>query len=357
MKNLIVRGKVPLRVSFAGGGTDVEPYSDDFGGIVLSSTIDWYAYATMELRNDNQVYINSLDYDTTIKYDINSEFYNDGQLDLVRAIVSHMQLEQGVNIFIHNDAPTGSGLGSSGAVGAMLVGMIANMQNKNLTKHEIAETALYVEREIVGVAGGKQDQFAATYGGINYIEFNRDDSIVNQLRIDEDTLEELEYHLMLVYTKKKHYSGDLLESQINRYKDKLDGHVEALHTLKDLTKEAKDRLVRGDLSRFGDLLHEAWLNKIKMNPLVTTGYVNDLYDAARSAGAKGGKILGAGGGGYMLLYTPFQKRKSVAEAVTKLGGQVVNFHFEDKGLKIWRTRKKLLHSYQGNYILDSESIC
>lgn len=350
---MLVRGKAPLRVSFCGGGTDVSPYCDEHGGVVLSSTINLYAYATIEERNDNLVNIRSLDYDTTIKYDVRAEIALDGRLDLIKAILAELVKDQkGLNLFIHNDAPPGSGLGSSGTIGSMIVGMLVQTQGLNMDRNEVAEKAIHIERDILKNPGGRQDQYAAVYGGFSFMEFHADRTVVYQLRIDRAVIRELEYHLLLVYTHKTHHSGGLIQEQVDRYKRAEKDHIEALHELKHLTYEMREALVQGNVRRIGDLLHEAWVNKVRMNPYVTTDYVNELYETARKMGARGGKILGAGGGGYLLLFCPFQKKHEIAKKVTEMGAVVVNFSFEKEGLQVWSTRKNNIGLPSSSYVLD-----
>jgi D-glycero-alpha-D-manno-heptose-7-phosphate kinase len=332
---MLIRGKVPLRVSFTGGGTDVAPYCDDFGGAVLSSTINMYAYATIEPREDNEVQILSLDYDTLIKYDVNDSIRYDGRLDLLKAIISRMGLKQGINLFIHNDAPPGSGLGSSGAIATMIVSMVAKLMGRKMNRYDVANLAVDIERNELGVPGGKQDQFAAVFGGFNFIEFSKDRTLVHGLRIDREIVRELEYHLLLVYTKKNHYSGDLIQAQVDLYNKKDEQHLEGLHELKNFVFLQKEALLFGNLGKFAEIFHQGWLSKKKMNPLTTTDYVDEIYSQALKLGALGGKVLGAGGGGYILLFCPFNKKHLISKRVEEMGAKVVPFSFESEGLQTW----------------------
>lgn len=349
---MLLRGKAPLRVSFAGGGTDVAPYCDDYGGAVLSSTVNLYAFATVEERQDSEVHIRSLDYDSFIKYDVRDGIRYDGRMDLLKAIIARMELKQGINIFIHNDAPPGSGLGSSGAIGSMIVSLIAQLQKRRLSRHQVADIAIEVERVQLGIPGGKQDQFASVFGGFNFMEFQKGQSVINSLRIDPMIVRELEYHLLLVYTKKTHYSGDLIKAQVDLYHDKDAAHLEGLHALKALAGNMKQSLLKGNMAEFGDLLHEAWMQKKRMNSLVSTSNIDELYDAARNMGARGGKILGAGGGGYILLFCPFNCKHLIAKRVEEMGSQVVPFSFEDHGLQVWSVNKSDVVSSGGKNILE-----
>jgi len=348
---MLVRGKVPLRVSLCGGGTDVPPYCDEHGGCVLSSTINMHAYATIEERDDDRVNIRSLDYESSVHYDIREELSLNGKLDLIKAVVSHMAHDRGFNLFIHTDAPPGSGLGSSGCICTMMVGLIGYLNGLRLDRDEIAEKAIHIERNILGVPGGRQDQYAAVYGGINYIEFGREQNVVYQLRLDQSIVRELEYHLLLVYTEKKHYSGDLIDQQIKLYEDRDEMHLAGLAELKELTDKMKEALVTGKISTVGCLLHDAWVSKKKMNPLVATPQVDEMYEEARKLGALGGKLLGAGGGGYLLLFCPFLRKHAIAKRVREMGGTIVNFDFVEHGLQIWHIDKNKLGCPADPYIL------
>lgn len=334
---MIIRSKAPLRISFAGGGTDVPPYVDECGGVVLSATIDKYAYASLRLRDDKNITVTSLDYDIVAKYHVDDELVYDGELDLVKAVLKNMCPEngQGLDFFIHSDAPPGSGLGSSSTVVVALIGLIKQWKRLPLTNYEIAELAYKIERIDLGIDGGMQDQYAATFGGFNFIEFNPPAVVVNPLRIDRQIIHELHYHLLLCYTGRTRVSANIITTQVDNYVRKEADVLKAMDELKNITIELKSALLQGRLSDYGHLLHEAWINKKKMAKQITTSSIDRLYEGARAKGALGGKILGAGGGGYLLLYCPFDKKHIIAEELERLGGQVVDFNFDRYGLQTW----------------------
>ncbi len=332
---MIIRSKAPLRISFAGGGTDVPPYPEERGGAVLNTTINKYAYATLIPREDETINVESLDYDIVAKYHADEKLFYDGELDLVKAVINHMETKQGLDLFIHSDAPPGSGLGSSSTVVVTLVGAFQKWLNIPLTDYDIAELAYKIERKDLGVKGGKQDQYAATFGGFNYIEFHAESTIVNPLRIKRDILNELEYRLLLCYTGKTRLSANILEEQIGKYVKKEKASVDALDELKAICIDMKNALLRGRLEEFGELLHEGWMHKKKLATKITNPEIDKLYETARENGAIGGKILGAGGGGYLLLFCDFDKKHVIAEKLEKLGGQIVGFGFDLKGLQSW----------------------
>ncbi|MBN2092104.1 GHMP kinase [candidate division KSB1 bacterium] len=335
---MIIRAKAPLRISFCGGGTDVAPYPQEKGGVVLSATIDKYAYASLVERNDDQIHLHSLDYDIVAKYHVNGPLPFNGELDLAKAVVRYFTPQKGIDLFLHSDAPPGSGLGSSSTLTVAMVGAFKHWQNEPLTDYEIAELTYQIERIDLGIAGGMQDQYAATFGGFNFIEFFDKTVIVNPLRINDSIINELEYNLILCYTGKTRLSANIVANQTRSYQERKPLVVAALDQMKNLTIQMKNCLLRGQLDDFGNLLHEAWLQKKHLDENITTSQIDQLYEIGRKNGALGGKILGAGGGGYLLLYCPFQKKHFIAEALEKAGGQVVKFSFKQRGLQIWEIK-------------------
>ena len=336
---MIVRSKAPLRISFGGGGTDVSPYPEEQGGAVLSATIDKYTYCTLIERDDDTVSVSSLDYETLVKYNVNSELQYDGKLDLVKAVTQVMGIRKGCELLLHSDAPPGSGLGSSSALVVGLVGAIKHWLRLPLTNYEIAELAYRIEREELGIKGGKQDQYAATFGGFNFVEFVGNTTIVNPLHIDQYTLNELGYRLILCYTGKTRLSAGIIDDQVSGYINRKEDIVRALDETKSLAIKMKNALLLGQLDELGSLLHEAWCNKKKFSSKITNPRIDELYEAARQAGAIGGKLLGAGGGGYLLLFCEFDKKQVVTEGVQRLGGQVVDFSFDFRGLQTWEVNR------------------
>jgi D-glycero-alpha-D-manno-heptose-7-phosphate kinase len=341
---MIIRAKAPLRISFAGGGTDVSPYMEERGGAVLSTTIDKYAYSTLRLRNDATVTLTSLDYDVVAKYQIDQPVSYDGKLDLVKAVVRELgtnNQSQGMDIFLHTDAPPGSGLGSSSALVVSLIGLFKHWLHLPLTNYEIAERAYQIERIDMGIQGGRQDQYAATFGGFNFIEFSKDAVVVNPLRVPPDVLNELQYNLLLCYTGSTRLSARIIETQVQGVVQRDAKAIAAMDDLKQIAKDLKNALLQGRLIDFGALLHEAWMNKKKMALQITNPHIEELYQVARENGALGGKITGAGGGGYMFFYCEFGKKHVLAEKLEQHGAQVVDFNFEAGGVQTWDVRGKL----------------
>lgn len=332
---MVIRSRAPLRISFGGGGTDVEPYPQQRGGLVLSATIDKYAYATLVPRQDGELHVESLDYDIVAKYRLEDRLPYDGELDLVKAVVRTLGAGNGLNLFLHTDAPPGSGLGSSSAMVVALIGAFIRWMGRSLDEYAIARLAYRIERVELGIPGGWQDQFAATFGGFNLIEFLGQDIVVNPLRIKRATLNELQYRLLLCYTGRTRVADHILERQIAAYRLETPQVMAALDGIKAVTVAMKNALLQGRLNDLGRLLHEEWQFKKQLAAGISDAHIDAIYQAGCDAGAHGGKLLGAGGGGYLLFLCPFERRHRIAQALEMAGGQVVPFNFDLRGLQVW----------------------
>jgi D-glycero-alpha-D-manno-heptose-7-phosphate kinase len=337
MSGPLFRAKAPLRVSFAGGGTDVPPFPDQEGGLVLNATINKYAFGTLSPRQDDEITIESADFDLAVSYREDEPLALDGKLDLVKAAIRGLggRGASGFDLFLHSSAPPGSGLGSSSTVMVALIGVLKAFHNLPLTEYEVAELAYTIERRDLGIKGGHQDQYAATFGGFNFIEFFEDRVIVNPLKIRRDVINELEHNMLLCYTGATRRSDRIIEDQTRRFEGHEANTLEGLRMQKELAVEMKNVLLRGRLDDFGELLHNAWEHKKQLSPRVSNEFLDEAYAVAREAGALGGKITGAGGGGYMLLYTRFDRKHRVAEALRKLDVIPTEFAFEFRGLDTW----------------------
>ena len=334
-----IRAKAPLRISFAGGGTDVPPYPEREGGCVLNATINSFAWGSLQPRHDGEIHLESADLGVALKYGANSNLEFDGQLDLAKAAILRMgaQNSTGFNIFLHTEAPPGSGLGSSSALMVTLVGLVKELKSLPLTDYELAELAYMIERKDLGIRGGLQDQYAATFGGFNFIEFLEGRVIVNPLRISLDIMNELEHNLLLCYTGTTRRSDHIIEDQTKRFEDRQRDTVEGLRCQKEFAVQMKNALLQRRLDDFGDLLHCAWESKKKLSPKISSPVIEEMYEEARKHGALGGKITGAGGGGYMLLYCEFERKHKVAERLKQLNVLPTEFAFEPHGLQTWRS--------------------
>ncbi|UCH90259.1 MAG: GHMP kinase [Thermoplasmata archaeon] len=344
---MLVRSKAPLRISFGGGGTDIPPYTHERGGVVLNTTINKYAYCTLKPTDVKEISVTSLDYDIVAKYHSDKDLVYNGELDLVKAAIKRLRstkTEQNdrsldnLQLFLHSDAPPGSGLGSSSTMAVALVGAMAQWLKLPLTHYDIADLAYKIERQDLEIEGGYQDQYASSFGGFNFIEFKGDTIIVNQLKIRRSTLNEFEYNLLLCYTGGTRLSANIIKDQVCGFVKRKSAVVEALDETKSLAIAMKEALLRGELTEFGELLHKAWLQKKNFSEKITSPAINKMYEEARKAGALGGKLLGAGGGGYFIFYCDFEKVNKVAETLEKLNGEIVDFSFENRGLQSWESR-------------------
>ncbi len=338
MSGRYFRARAPLRLSFCGGGTDVSPYPEEHGGVVLSATINQYAYASLRPRRDKRLSVASRDYDIVAKYDHPRRLRLDGSLDLPKAVIQALKVRRGADLWVHSDAPPGSGLGSSSTLVVAMIGVISEWQNRPLSGYEVAELAYRIERKDLGLAGGRQDQYAAAFGGFNLIEFHKDSTLVNPLRIRSDVLSELEYRLLLCYMGHTRQSAHIIERQVDAYRHGHKATVEALDRLKAQTVEMKKALLLGEIDAIGELLHEAWEQKKRLDKEISNSKVDTLYQLARKEGAIGGKMPGAGGGGYFLFLTRFDRKHRVAAVLEKHGGQVVPFQFERRGVMTWSSQ-------------------
>ncbi len=336
----LLRARAPLRVSFAGGGTDVPPYPAQEGGLVLSATINRYAYGTLRPRTDRQIGIQSLDLDAVASIALDEARPDGDRLDLIKAAVQKVASDSpnGFDLFLHSAAPPGSGLGSSSAVVVVLVGLLAAHMKLPLTDYEKARLAYTVEREDLGLKGGTQDQYAAVFGGFNFIEFRADEVIVNPLRIPAEIVHELEYNLLLCFTGGTRVSDHIIDDQTGRFESGDSSTLDGLRMQKELAVEMKNALLRGSLSEFGNLLDRAWTYKKQMSPKISNDHIDELYEAAMSKGALGGKVTGAGGGGYMLVYCRYDSKHEVRAAMAALGAEAVDFQFDHAGLTTWSHR-------------------
>ena len=331
---MVIRGRAPLRVSFGGGGTDVEPFCVNQGGAIIGSTINKYAYCSIVPRDDEEIIVHSLDFDMTVKYNTRENYVYDGKLDLVKAALKGMDIRQGCEVYLQCDAPPGSGLGTSSTVMVAMLAAMARWKGVEMDAYRLADLAYEVEREDLKIAGGYRDQYAATFGGFNFIEFHgRNNVVVNPLRIKKDIIHELQYNLLLCYTANIHISANIIKDQVQNY-EKKDG-FEAMCEVKALAYAMKDELLKGNLHSFGKLLNYGWESKKRMSSKITNPQVDALYNEAMAAGALGGKLLGAGGGGYLLMYCPYNLRHKVAARLEAAGGQLTDWCFELRGAQSW----------------------
>ena len=333
----IIRAKAPLRVSFCGGGSDVPPYPEKFGGVVFSTTINKYAYATLTLRQDRIIKLTSFDYGKMVQYSLDDDLTYNGEFDIIKGVIRRMNITRGINIYTHTDAPPGTGLGSSSAITVALIGLLSHLLRLPLTDYEKADLAVLIERKDVGIEGGLQDQYAVTFGGFNLIEFLKDSIIVNPLRVNKNLKNELEYRLLLCYTGKTRLSANIIADQIHSYVNEKEDVINAIEQMKKITICLKNALLQNQLDDFGILLDQGWEEKKRVSSKIADSSIESIYNQAKKFGALGGKLLGAGGGGYLLFCCESNKKHVVRKELEKLGLKTVSFSFENAGLQTWNT--------------------
>ncbi len=339
---MIIRSKAPLRLGLAGGGTDVSPFSDIYGGCILNATISLYAYCDIIPREDGKIILQTEDRGERVECKSAKALALDGRLDLIKAIYNRIVRDYdlpALSFELHTfvDAPAGSGLGTSSTLVVSVLGAFAEWLSLPLGEYDIASLAYSIEREDLKLAGGKQDQYAATFGGFNFMEFYSDNKvIVNPLRIKDKTLNELSRNIVLFYTSTARNSADIIERQQENVKKKNAQSIEAMQQLKKQAVLMKEALLQNELSRIGDILNLGWEYKRKMAEGISTDLFEEVYSQALKAGAIGGKISGAGGGGYIFFYCPDCVRYKVIEALSRFGGKVRRFEFTNQGLQTWK---------------------
>jgi D-glycero-alpha-D-manno-heptose-7-phosphate kinase len=338
---MIIRSRAPLRIGLAGGGTDVSPYSDIYGGAILNATIDLYAYASIEPLNNGLIEFvidgsgKSISFNSakTIAPAADFELFT----GVYNRIVDQFHLEPlSFRLTSYIEAPQGSGLGTSSTIVVSLIGAFVEWLRLPLGKYDIARLAYEIERIDLAMSGGKQDQYAATFGGINYLEFFANDKvIVNPLQLKPEIVYELENNLLLYYTDTQRLSANIIKEQVKNVNEGNTKSVEAMHNLKEQSHQMKDALLRADLNKIGEILHFGWQNKKQMAHSISNSFIDEIYTKALQNGATGGKISGAGGGGFMFFYCPGVTKIKVSKAIEALGGKCQPFKFTNQGLVTW----------------------
>ncbi len=339
---MIIRSKAPLRLGLAGGGTDVAPYSDLFGGAILNATISMYAYAAIKPGNEGTITLHAVDTGQKFQTTTVERMKPDGRLDLHKGIYNRIvrdftrePLSFELTTFV--DAPPGSGLGTSSTLVIAILGAFVEWLKLPLGEYDIAHLAYEIERNDLAMAGGKQDQYAATFGGVNFMEFyDHDKVIVNPLRIRQQYLDELAHNLILYNTSTSRLSSKIIERQQKNVHGKNQKTIEAMHMLKEQARMMKEALLKGEIDEIGKILDFGWQHKKKMADGITNPMIDEIYESAMQAGASGGKISGAGGGGFMVFYCPENTRYSVASALQQFGGECKRYEFTKQGLRTWQ---------------------
>jgi D-glycero-alpha-D-manno-heptose-7-phosphate kinase len=342
---MLIRSRAPLRLGLAGGGTDVSPYCDEFGGAILNATIDYYAYAALEPLSTGMVEFESADLHQSAVYAAASELANDGKLDLFKAVYNHVVRNfnggkpLSLRLSTRVDVPAGSGLGSSSTLVVAMLVAYAEWLNLPFGDYELAQTAYVIERKEAGLAGGKQDQYAAAFGGFNFMEFGKNNRVlVNPLRIRDWVVSELEASLLLYFTGKSRSSGDIIDEQSRNVRDRNPDALNAMHAVKEEAFRMKECLLRGDFQDLHAVLRDSWESKKRMASRIVNAQIERIYSTALDAGALCARISGAGGGGFMMFLADPIHIDKVADALRdcRQGGLAYRCHFTGSGAKAWR---------------------
>lgn len=338
---MIYRSKAPLRIGLAGGGTDVSPYCDLYGGAILNATLSLYANASIEPLDEQKISLEANDRNENQTWGFEKVLPIDGTLDLLKGVYNCIQrdyggIKTGFKLSTFVDAPAGSGLGTSSTLVVAIIGAFTEMLRLPLGEYDIAHYAYQIERTELNLAGGRQDQYAATFGGVNFMEFYAGDKvIVNPLRIKQQYLFELENNLVLYYTATSRESARIIVEQRQNVTSKNESSIEAMHQLKAQAQMMKEALLKGKLNDFGAILDYGYQQKRKMAQGISNPLMEEIYETAKKAGATGGKISGAGGGGFMIFYCPGNTKHKVIGDLKKFGGQHKMYQFTKHGLTTW----------------------
>ncbi|MDR2384071.1 MAG: dehydrogenase [Tannerella sp.] len=339
---MITRSKAPLRLGLAGGGSDVSPYSDLYGGLILNATINLYAYCTIEETNKDKIEISATDLDRNLSYDSAEELPVDGNLDLHKGVYNRVIKDfrlppLSFRMTTYSDAPAGSGLGSSSTMVIAILKAFAEWQNLPMGDYEIARLAYEIERKDLNLSGGKQDQYAAAFGGFNFMEFLKDDHvIVNPLRVKRWIVDELEASMTLYYTGASRSSAAIIDEQKQNILSGNRVAIEAMHQIKQDAIDMKTALLKGDIASFADIMGKSWESKQKIASSITNSIIQEAFDVALPHGAIAGKVSGAGGGGFIMFVMDPTKKLQVINALNKLNGRTIGFNFSKGGTHGWK---------------------
>lgn len=347
MSTKVYRSKAPLRIGLAGGGTDVSPFSDLHGGAILNATISLFANATIIPRVDGKIIFHAIDRNERLELEATRQLdASSGPLTLQKGVYNRIVREfsslptNGFELITNIDVSAGSGLGTSSTLVVAILGAFVEWLKLPLGEYDIAKLAFSIEREDLQMAGGKQDQYAATFGGFNFMEFYDEDKVVvNPLRIREEILQELNFHLLLLYTQTTRESANIIEQQKSNIEKDNQEALKATLKLKEQAFTMKEALLKSELPRIGEILSAGWIQKKRLAKGITNAAIDNIYNTAIEAGASGGKISGAGGGGFMIFYCPGNCRYAVKEALEGIGVEVVHYNFQKKGLFTWTSRQ------------------
>tara|TARA_B100001250_G_scaffold413196_1_gene446537 strand:- start:4381 stop:5415 length:1035 start_codon:yes stop_codon:yes gene_type:complete len=340
--NKIIRSRAPLRLGLAGGGTDVSPYTELHGGVVVNSTINLYAHASIEPTEVGKIEVLSVDLNKKSAIPSDKKIQLPVELRLIQGVYNrivndYVKKPLSFRITTKVDAVPGSGLGSSSTLVVAMVGAFTEWLNIPLGEYDIAKLAYEIERVDLKMSGGKQDQYAATFGGFNLMEFYEGDHvIINPLRIKPRFINELENNLVIYYTGQSRYSSKIIDAQSKGVENKVERSINALHGLKLQAETMKEALLKGKIDEIGEIMGAGWEHKKRTSDAVSNEIIDNIYETALLAGATGGKVSGAGGGGFIMFYCPGNSRHNVGKKLKEeFGGQFQNFSFTNRGLEVW----------------------
>jgi D-glycero-alpha-D-manno-heptose-7-phosphate kinase len=323
-----------MRISFGGGGTDLEAYYANYGGVVISTAINKYFYAVITTDESDDLQVISADYRSLFRHSPYNDLFWNGDLALPKAILHHFGIRRGINLFVASEVPPGTGLGSSSAAAVTLVRAISTLVEQPMTRQQVAELASFIEITKMGMPIGKQDQYASAFGGLNKITFTRQGVTVEPLRITPEVRQALERRLLLFFTGTSRESTSILKHQRKSTEEQDGAVLQALHHIKQVAIDVQACLERGDLEEFARLLDYAWQEKRRLAPGLSTGFIDECYSLALHHGAAAGKITGAGGGGFLLLYCREQAQEAVTRVLEERGLKRMNFRFDHQGAAV-----------------------
>jgi D-glycero-alpha-D-manno-heptose-7-phosphate kinase len=326
--------RAPMRISFGGGGTDLAAYYMKYGGFVISTAINKYFYAVITTDESDDLQVISADYRSLFRHSPYNDLFWNGDLALPKAILHHFGIRRGINLFVASEVPPGTGLGSSSAAAVTMVRAISTLLEQPMTKQQVAELASHIEISKMGMPIGKQDQYAASFGGLNKITFSSQGVTVEPLNIEPDVSKTLERRLMLFFTGSSRESTSILKHQRKSTEQQDESVLRALHNIKQVAVDVQACLEKGDLDEFARLLHYSWSEKRRLAPGLSTGFIDECYSLALEHGASAGKITGAGGGGFLMLYSHEGRQDEVTQALEERGLKRMNFRFDQQGAKV-----------------------
>tara|TARA_B100000686_G_scaffold95368_1_gene101927 strand:+ start:1853 stop:2866 length:1014 start_codon:yes stop_codon:yes gene_type:complete len=334
----MIRCKAPLRISFAGGGTDVSPFVEEHGGTVLNAAINLYSYCTLKPVEEDEIRI--IDHDIGIEYvsKNGNPFKYDGVNDIAKAIINELLPLPGFELRLHTDARRGTGLGSSSTHAVTVLEAIYTWAGTELTSYDLAEKAYKIERIDLDQKGGRQDQYSAVFGGINFIEFEKSGTLVNPLNIKDEVLKELDYRMVFCSLNNTRSSPEIISDQVKRYVGRKSDTVDALFNTKQIAFDMKRALLTGDIDEMGVLINKSWQLKKDFSDHITNPTIDEVYDYALANGAIGGKVLGAGGGGHMIFIAESDSKWELESALYSRNIVSLPIQLGVEGVRVWSSQ-------------------